>query len=81
MVDDEIFAEGLNLYPNPVYNTLTIESIIPLKKVEIFNILGQKEIYINSGLNSISTDNLSEGIYFIKIHSEKGTTVRKLIKQ
>ncbi len=80
-VDDEILVEGLNLYPNPVYNTLTIESITPLKKVEIFNILGQKEIDINSGLNSISTDNLSEGIYFIKIHSEKGTTVRKLIKQ
>ena len=80
-VDDEILAEGLSVYPNPSANSLTINSKLPLEKVEIFSVSGQKEIEINAGFNSISTDILSEGIYFIKIYSEKGTTVRKLIKE
>lgn len=29
----------------------------------------------------LSTDNLSRGIYLIRIYSEKGITVRKLIKE
>jgi len=80
-VDDEILAEGLSLYPNPVSNTLLVESKVKLKKIEIYSILGQKIKQINSKFNSISTENLSRGIYMIKISSEKGTTVRKLIKK
>lgn len=80
-VDDEILAEGLNLYPNPVSNTLLVESKVKLNKIEIYSILGQRVKEVNSDFNSISTDNLSRGIYMIKIYSEKGTTVRKLIKQ
>jgi len=69
------------LYPNPVSNTLSIDSKLPIEKVEIFNLLGQKELEANSDIDFISTDKLTEGIYFIKIYSDKGTTVRKLIKQ
>ena len=80
-VDNEILAEGLNLYPNPVSDKLIIDSKIPIEKVEIFNILGQKEIVINSDFKSIQLNDLTRGFYIIKIYSEKGTTVRKLIKQ
>lgn len=80
-VDDEILSEGLNIYPNPVTNILTIDSKLSLEKVEIFNILGQKEIEIKSGFKSIQLNDLTRGFYIIKIYSEKGTTVRKLIKK
>ncbi len=79
-VDDEILTEGLNLYPNPVDYMLSIRSKLPLEKVEIYSILGQKIKEVNSDFNSISTDLLSNGIYMIRIYSEKGVTVRKLIK-
>ncbi len=80
-VDDEILSQGLNMYPNPVTNILTIDSKLSLEKVEIFNILGQKEIEIKSGFKSIQLNDLTRGFYIIKIYSEKGTTIRKLIKQ
>ena len=80
-VDDEILSEGLILYPNPISDILTVDSKIPIKKVEIFNILGQKEIEINSGFNYILLNNLTRGFYIIKIYSEKGSIVRKLIKK
>ena len=80
-VDDEILSEGLILYPNPVSNILTVDSKVQIEKVEIFNILGQKDVEINSGFDSILLNNLTRGFYIIKVYSEKGTTVRKLIKQ
>ncbi len=80
-VHDEILSSGLNLFPNPVTNLLSIDSKLPLEKVEIFNILGQKEMEIDSGFKSIRLSELTSGFYIIKIYSDKGTTVRKLIKQ
>ena len=71
----------INIYPNPVSNVLTVDSRSPLTKIEIFSILGQKEKEIISGFNAIQLNSLLSGFYIIKIYSEKGTTVRKLIKQ
>lgn len=80
-VDDEILAKSLKVYPNPVDQILTIDSEIPLTKVEVYSILGRKVKEINSGFNAIHLNNLSNGIYIIKILSEKGSATRKLIKK
>ena len=80
-VDDEILNEGLKIYPNPVSDILSVESKLALNKIEIYSILGQKVKEINSDFSSISTNQLSRGIFLIKIYSEKGIAVRKLIKQ
>ena len=80
-IDDDILSSGLNIYPNPVYNSLTIDSQTPVEKVEVYTILGQKVIEKSSDLGSVSTETLSKGIYMLKILSEKGSTTRRLIKQ
>ena len=80
-IDDELLAQGLNLYPNPVSDILTIDSEIPLTKVEVYSMLGKMVKEIDSGFNSISTDNLSNGVYFVRIHSENGLITKKLIKK
>jgi hypothetical protein len=80
-LDDELLSEGLSIFPNPVSNILSIESKLKLAKVEIYSILGRKIKEIDSDFNSISTKNLSNGIYIIRIYSEKGHAVKKLIKQ
>ena len=80
-IDDKLLSEGLSFHPNPVKNILSLESKIPIEKVEILSSLGKKEIEVYSGFNSIRTDNLPKGIYILKIYSEKATTVRKIIKQ
>ena len=81
-VDDEELNQSIKFYPNPVSNVLSIRSeTIPINKIEIYSVLGQKIIEVNSEFSSIRTDNLLKGIYIVRIYSEKGTTVRKLIKQ
>jgi len=79
-IDDELLAKSINLYPNPASEILTIDSKLQITKVEIYSILGQIVKEVNIGLNSISLNGLSKGIYLLRIESENGTTVRKLIK-
>ena len=79
---EEILENSLKLYPNPVINILTIESnSVAISKVEIYSILGKKIKEINSNFSFITTDNLSSGIYFIRIYSENGFTIRKILKR
>jgi len=80
-IDDEILAHGLKMYPNPTANTLTFESELPIEKVEIYSVLGQKVKDVSIKFNSVSTENLSKGLYLTRIYSEKGVTVKKLIKE
>ena len=80
-VDDEILDNSLKLYPNPVTNLLTIESKnVTISKVEIYSILGEKIKEIHSDFKTIRTDNLPNGIYIIRIYSEKGMVMKKTIK-
>ena len=78
----EIIERQLNIYPNPVSNILTIKSeIITIDKVEIYSLLGKKIKEINLDFNNILTEDLSKGIYLLRIYAENGTTIKKLIKK
>ena len=78
---DEVLAQAITYYPNPVNNLLRIDSEIPISKVEIYSVLGQKVKEINSDFKSIPIDNLSNGVYIVRIHSENGIATKKLIKK
>ena len=80
-IEDESLAQSITLYPNPVSDILTIDSKISLIKVEIYSVLGQKVKELYSGFNSITTDNLSKGIYIVRLQSENGFATKKLIKK
>jgi hypothetical protein len=72
------------VYPNPVHH----KAFIQVKEkspdgynVSVVNIPGE-EIYrkhFNSEKMEISTEQFSQGIYFLKIESEKGVYTQKLI--
>ena len=51
-----------------------------IDKVEIYSVLGKKIKTIDSDFENINTGDLSKGIYLLRINSEKGTTIKKLIK-
>ena len=81
-IEDEVFAKSISLFPNPVLNILSIESeTSPILKVKFYSILGGKVKEIKSNFNSIITNDLSRGIYILQIYSDKGMTVRKIIKK
>lgn len=80
-IEDERLNKGLKLYPNPTSNWLFFESETAIHKLEIYSVLGQKVKEINSDFSTISIDSLSDGIYMVHIYSEKGSTIRKIIKR
>ena len=80
-VDDELLEAGLKMYPNPTAGTLAFESKLPIERVEIYSLSGQKIKEFGNNFHTISTKNLSKGVYIIKIYSDKGVAVRKMIKQ
>ncbi|MCF6212609.1 MAG: Ig-like domain-containing protein [Flavobacteriaceae bacterium] len=72
--------KGLSLYPNPVTNILSISASANIEQVVIYSLLGKKLKTIKSDFNKINTKELAVGLYFVKIYSEKGIAIRKLIK-
>lgn len=78
--------ETFSFYPNPsedfieinLKNTLTSNTTL-----EIYNNIGilQKTEKLTITTSRIDTQNLASGIYFLKITTENGTSVKKLIKK
>jgi len=68
------------IYPNPASEFLNIKSQSGNYNYSIYNSLGQK---VNATLseNKFDISNLSNGIYFLKIETEKGSATKKFIKQ
>jgi len=76
--NDESFL-NLSLSPNPVKDILKIQATKEISKTEIYNTLG-KLVKRTLNKKTINLSNLSSGLYFIKIFSEKGITTRKIVK-
>ena len=73
---------NINLYPNPINNLLHIDADEKIKKIEIFNILGEPVQSVNNPLNEIAVHNLTPGLYTLKITFAQGKfATRKIQKQ
>lgn len=81
-VDSNDFL-NFNYYPNPVLSELTISATNEIKKVEVYNLLGQLLRNEQFSDNSVSIDlnNLPKSIYIIKVKTENLSREFKIIKQ
>ncbi|GAA4891859.1 hypothetical protein GCM10023311_15340 [Flaviramulus aquimarinus] len=76
---DEFTVSQLSLYPNPANNQFTIQlsNNLQLQNVNIYNSLGQ---FLISDKNRIlKINNLSPGMYFVEIETNKGKVSKKLM--
>jgi hypothetical protein len=69
------------LYPNPAKERLYINTSIPIKQMTICNLLGQEIQKYNNleKTSSIDISGLKEGVYFVKIYTEKVVYATKII--
>ncbi len=61
----------INIFPNPNNGIFTIQSSANFKKIQIFNLLGEKTMdYSSENSNSLilSIENMPTGIYFVKMY-------------
>lgn len=80
---DENQQYYLNIYPNPVFSTIKIESGEDISTLTVFNETGQSVMHL-SDLNTkqygLEVVNLPPGIYFIHIKTKNHFAVRKFLK-
>ena len=74
---------SVQVYPNPVNDRLYIETQTLIQSIEIYDIYGRRQQLsaISCQSSVIDVENLKSGIYFVKINTEKGNIVKRIIKQ
>ena len=75
-----IDLEDIAVYPNPTTGNLYIDAV-GIQKVECYNQMGQLVRVYDNVSNSIDLNNLSEGVYMLRITVPQGVTVRKVVKR
>ena len=82
-------TSSLNIYPNPANDRLYVETLTQTLtqtqtlNVEIYDVYGRlqdNKTTRQQDMTSIDLSNLNAGIYFVKINTEEGNIVKRIIK-
>lgn len=76
-------AKSFSAYPNPTRNSWNITSNDDITSVQVFDMLG-KSVYNKAASSkevNVNAANLSQGVYFAKVSTAKGTSTVKLVKE
>lgn len=72
---------SITFYPNPISDVLFIDSKEKMNRIEIFDIFGrQMENYLKINI-SIDFSDKNVGLYFLKIYTDKGIFIKKILKK
>ncbi|EDP69839.1 hypothetical protein FBALC1_09917 [Flavobacteriales bacterium ALC-1] len=80
-VNDLGLANSMVIYPNPTTDNFSIRSNTPVNTIAIYNVQGKTVKTFNTNLEFYNIEELTSGLYFIKIQTENGTLTKKLIKK
>jgi hypothetical protein len=75
----------ISIYPNPVKDSvnISIKENSTIKTIELYDIQGRllQTQVVNDVTSQINLAERANGIYFIKINTDKGSKVEKLVKE
>ncbi len=80
---NDILTHDINIYPNPTNDRLYIEAETEIEDVVVYDIYGRcQQLSAISGQPSvIDVYDLKSGIYFVKINTNEGNIVKRIIKK
>jgi hypothetical protein len=79
-INDVDLSKQISLYPNPVQNKLYIDlDDLRVEEIRIYNSIGSfvSQLKNIEGTTEVETQNLSEGVYFVKILTKENELVIK----
>jgi len=81
-IANDVLEAGIRIFPNPVVENLTIQvsNSIQLQKIELFNALGQLVFSKTSPAEITALSRLRNGVYILKITTDKGLLTKTLLK-
>jgi len=79
---DVIEKKDISLLPNPTTGILqVICHASQVTSIEVFDIFGRNQLLLMPPESTIDISHLNAGIYFVRITTENGTVMKKIIKQ
>ena len=78
---DEKGMDMISVYPNPVQNVIFVgvDNDLPIQRVEVFNVTGQK--VISSTETEINVSELRSGMYYVRVTADDRMVIRSIVKQ
>ncbi len=75
--------ESITVAPNPAKNVITITSKNKIQTMQLFDVQGRilQTVSENKKITTLDISNKSDGIYFLKVTTEVGSSVEKLVKE
>jgi len=78
---ENVAINQLSIYPNPAKDEIFIKSELQIGKVEIYSLAGSLIISECNFNGKISVSDLLQGIYLLKVCSDKGVAISKIVKE
>lgn len=81
--DDFAMGDHFAVYPNPAFDRLYINAKdgLDMRRVEIYNTLGQLVRAVANPKHSVDVTGLDTGNYYLKIYSRQGVSTAKFLKK
>ncbi|KGO85622.1 hypothetical protein Q765_15545 [Flavobacterium rivuli WB 3.3-2 = DSM 21788] len=74
---------SVQVYPNPAKNTVTVKADGNIQSLQLYDIQGRllQTTVVNDTLQLLDLSSRTSGMYFVKVTTEKGVSVEKIIKE
>ncbi|SMP11579.1 T9SS type A sorting domain-containing protein [Chryseobacterium profundimaris] len=82
-VEENLNATSAEVYPNPTKGEVNINAESEIKAVEVYDNAGriiQKQIGINARKTTLTIRSENKGVFYLKIIADKGSVMKKVIK-
>lgn len=82
-LDDFTKDNSIKVYPNPAKDVLSVQGDVNLRSVSLYDIQGRllQTVMPNDVKTALDVSMRVKGIYFLKVTSDKGVKVEKVIKE
>lgn len=80
---DEEMNGSVSVYPNPVTDEFKISSDYKIESIELFDMNGKliRTALVNTNISVQDVHSLNKGTYIVRIRTDKGTVVQKIVKK
>ena len=80
-ISDEILENEITIFPNPAKSQLHIRATsVEIARVEIYSTLGTLVRKVTNNKAPINIEEISSGLYLVKIYTEKGIVIKRFLK-
>jgi hypothetical protein len=82
-VGENMFARSVAVYPNPAGHIVNVKSGNTIQSISVFDIQGRLVAIhpIDENQANLDISAFADGIYYLRIVTDKGTTTQKIIKK